>query len=105
MLAQQWQQAIVILAATMVAATVAMALYWAQIIFVPVTLPIFLAFLLRPPVRFVERHGVHGGIAVPRVVGMVLLFVGEMGWLITRQVGSLVKELPDYSVNVQKKVE
>ena len=39
-----------LLSATAVVVATVAALYWAQIIFVPITLAIFLAFLLTPPV-------------------------------------------------------
>jgi predicted PurR-regulated permease PerM len=103
--AQHWQQAIVVLSAVVVVATIVAALYWAQIIFVPVTLAVFLAFLLTPPVRFLERRGLHRSLAVILVVGTSFAFVGEIGWLITRQVTNLVVDMPQYTENVQRKVE
>ena len=103
--AQHWQQAIVVLSGTAVVTAVVAALYWAQIIFVPITLAIFLAFLLTPPVRFLERRGLHRAVAVVLVVGTVFLFVGEVGYLITRQLSSLAAEFPKYTENVEKRVE
>jgi predicted PurR-regulated permease PerM len=103
--AQHWQQAIVVLSAIGVVAVVVTALYWAQIIFVPITLAIFLAFLLTPPVRFLERRGLHRAVAVILVVGTVFVVVGEFGYLFTRQLGSLAVELPKYTETFEKKFE
>jgi predicted PurR-regulated permease PerM len=103
--AQHWQQAIMVLSAIGVVTAIVTALFWAQIIFVPITLAIFLAFLLTPPVRFLERRGLHRAVAVILVVGTVFVVVGEFGYLFTRQLGSLAVELPKYTETFEKKFE
>jgi predicted PurR-regulated permease PerM len=47
-----WQRALILLTGTVVAVVVIACLYWAQTIFMPVALAIFLTFLLSPLVSF-----------------------------------------------------
>jgi predicted PurR-regulated permease PerM len=101
----QWQHSIVVLAGTVIAAAVVSTLYWAQIVFVPVALAVLATFLLTPPVRWLERKGLGRAPAVGLVVIVAMGCVAETGWLITRQMSSLAQELPNYTVNIQKKVQ
>ena len=48
----QWQRALVVLTATVVGVVVVSCLYWAQMVFIPVALAVFLTFLLTPLVGF-----------------------------------------------------
>jgi hypothetical protein len=59
-----WQRALVALTATVIGVVLVGALYWAQVVFIPVALAIFLAFVLNPPVRALQRRGL-GRIPAP----------------------------------------
>ncbi len=101
---RQWQYSVVLLSGTVILAAVVGTLYWAQIVFVPMALSILMTFLLTPPVRWLERKGFRRTPAIMVVVLLSVSVVGELGWLITQQMTSLARELPDYSANVQKKI-
>jgi predicted PurR-regulated permease PerM len=99
-----WQRALIVQAGTFVAVVVVGCLYWAQEIFIPLALAIFLAFLLNPFVRGLQRRGL-GRIPSVIVVGLLAsLLLGGLGWLVTWQATNLLNKLPDYSVNIQRKI-
>jgi predicted PurR-regulated permease PerM len=99
-----WQRALVVLTNTVVGVVIVLALYWAQLVFIPVALAIYLAFLLTPPVRALQRRGFGRLPSIFAVVlGAALLLCG-FGWLVGNQVSGLVTKLPDYSVNLHDKI-
>lgn len=100
-----WQRAVVSLTGTVVGVVVIGTLYWAQSVFIPVALAVFLTFLLGPLVNRFHQLGLP---RVPSVVVSVLLtavVLGGIGWLVTDQIGSLLEELPRYRQTVKRKVE
>src|SRR4051812_38261922 len=77
-------------------------LYWAQTIFIPIALAVFLTFLLAPVVERLERWIGRA----PAVVLTALLAAGllvAVGWMVTRQVSGLVQTLnePRYMNNIK----
>jgi predicted PurR-regulated permease PerM len=78
-------------------------LYWAQAIFIPVAMAIFLTFLLSPPVMALQRRGLGRTPAVIVVVLATALLLGGVGWLVTSQVRNLVGSLPQYSDVIRRK--
>jgi predicted PurR-regulated permease PerM len=101
----QWQRALVALAATVIGVVVVSALYWAQVVFIPLALAVFLAFLLNPLVRVFQRRGLSRVPAVIVVVLLAALLLGGLGSLVTWQVTGLVSKLPDYTTNIQGKIQ
>jgi predicted PurR-regulated permease PerM len=94
-----------VLTGIVVAVVVVSCLYWAQSIFIPLALAIYLSFLLGPLVSWLEHKGVHRIVAVLGAMLLtVLLFVG-MIWLVTSQVTGLLERLPRYNTNIQAKVK
>src|SRR5205085_3555232 len=80
-------------------------LYWAQLVFIPLAMAVYLTFLLDPAVTFLRKKGVP---RVPAVLGVMLLaslILGALIWMVTAQISSLVEHLPRYSKNVQAKVK
>ena len=65
-----WQLALVILTGTVVGVVVVSCLYWAQTVFIPVALAVFLTFLLAPRVTALQRRGLR---RLPSVMLVVLL--------------------------------
>ena len=53
----QWQRSIVLLSGTVVTVVAVTVLYWAQSIFIPVALAVFLTFLLNPVVSRLRLLG------------------------------------------------
>ncbi len=101
---RNWQSAIVLLTGTVVAVVVIGCLYWAQTIFIPVALAIYLTFLLAPLATYLQRRGLGRVPSVMAVMLLAVLLLGGLLWLVTRQVSALAAELPHYNENIQAKV-
>lgn len=99
-----WQRALTTLAATVVTVTVVAALYWARVIFIPVALAIFLAFVLGPIVARLQRRGLGRTTAVVLTVAVVLVAVVGVGAVVTQQVVQLADTLPDRAEAIKAKV-
>jgi predicted PurR-regulated permease PerM len=99
-----WQRALVVLASTVVGVVVVSCLYWAQKVFIPVALAVFLTFLLAPLVGSLQRHRLGRTPSVILVALLAALALGGVVWLVTAEVTSLARELPTYSDNIQAKV-
>ena len=100
-----WQLAIVILTGTVVGVVVVACLYWAQTVFIPVALAVFMTFLLAPLVTLLQRRGLK---RLPTVLMVVLLAGAVLGggvWLVTAEVASLASEAPKYTENIKSKVK
>jgi len=98
------QRSLVTLAATVLAVVTVAALYWAKSIFVPVALAIFLAFVLYPPVLWLQHRGLGRTPAVIVMVGSVVLVAIGIGIGITHQVVELASTLPDRRDSIKAKV-
>jgi predicted PurR-regulated permease PerM len=100
-----WQLALLILTGTVVGVVVVTCLYWAQTIFIPVALAVFLTVLLAPLVAVLQRRGLR---RLPSVLLVVMLAAAVLGggvWLVTAQVTSLAGEVPQYTDNINVKVK
>ena len=100
-----WQQALILLTGTVVGTVVIACLYWAQAIFIPLALAVFLSFLLSPLVSGLQRQGLG---RVPSVILIMLLTVGTVGgtsWIIGKQMFSLAEEMPQYTGNIRAKIK
>jgi predicted PurR-regulated permease PerM len=98
-----WQRAQVIQTGTIVAIAVTAALYWAQIVFIPVALAVFLTFLLTPLVLALQKRGLGRISSVVLVVSLSAVVLGGTVWLVTLQISQLVAELPNYTDNIKRK--
>jgi predicted PurR-regulated permease PerM len=97
--------ALVMMAGVIVFVVVVTCLYWAQLIFIPLALAVFLAFLLSPIVGFLERRGLGRTPSVLASVVFMLLLIAGMVWLVTVQATAVATRLPQYSDNIQKKLK
>ena len=75
-----WQRALIVLTATMVSVVVVATLYWAQKLFIPLALAIYLAFLLNPLVRALERLRLGRVLSVLLAVSLMALVLVSIGW-------------------------
>ncbi len=98
-----WQRAVVLLAGTVVAIAVIVALYWAQVVFIPVALAIFLTFVLSPVVTALQRRRLGRLPSVLVVVLSAALLLAGAAWLVTTQVTGLLRDLPTHTENIMKK--
>ena len=92
-----WQRAVITLTGTVVGVVVIATLYWAQSVFIPVALAGFLTFLLSPFVTWFRQRGLPRTPAVILVVLCAATALGGVGWLVTDQISSLLRELPKYT--------
>jgi predicted PurR-regulated permease PerM len=99
-----WQRAVVVLTGAVVGVIVVSCLYWAQTVFIPVALAVYLTFLLAPPVTNLQRRGLRRTPAVALVVLLAALVLGCIVWLIAAEFASLARELPAYTENIKNKV-
>ncbi len=100
-----WQRSLIILTFTVVSVVAISVLYWGQSIFIPVALAAFLTFLLSPLVSALRQRGVGRTPAVFMTVCAAGLVLGMVGWVVTTQISSLLRELPKYSQNIKTKAK
>jgi predicted PurR-regulated permease PerM len=101
---RSWQNAILVLTSTIVAAVVVACLYWAQTIFIPLAMAVYLTFLLSPLVSALQRRGLRRVPAALLTLLLAVLVLGAGVYLVTTQVTSLATRLPRYSATIQTKV-
>ncbi|MHB1426506.1 MAG: AI-2E family transporter [Gemmataceae bacterium] len=99
-----WQRALIALTGTVVGVVVVSCLYWAQRVFIPVALAVFLAFLLAPLVSFLQRRHLGRTLSVAVVVLLAALLLSGFVWVFTIEVRSIVSELPKYTENIKEKI-
>ena len=99
-----WQGALSILAALAIFATIIVALFWAKSVLIPVTLAIFLAFVLNPLVIRLRRLGLGKAPTVLLAVTLAgLLLISVLG-IVTWQLTQLTMRLPKESDRIKGKV-
>lgn len=102
-----WQQnkALNALAGVAVVFFIAAALYWARVIFIPIALAIYFAFILTPPLVYLQRRGVPRVPAVMLVLAAALIAFAAVGLVVGRQMVELSRTLPDHREKIERKVE
>jgi predicted PurR-regulated permease PerM len=80
------------------------ALYFGQVVLVPLALAVILSFVLAPAVRVLKRWGLPNTPSVVLVVTVAFALIFGVGMLITQQVASLAQELPRYQITLKQKV-
>src|ERR1017187_5647953 len=103
--AVEWQRATVLLSGTVITVVAITILYWAQSIFIPVALAVFLTFLLNPLVMRLRSWGLSRTPAVILTVCTAAMVLGLPGWVVTAQISSLLRELPEHTQTVKAKVK
>jgi len=78
-------------------------MYWAKPVIVPVLLAGLFTFVLSPVVSFLRR-GIGHLPAVILVVALAFSGLGIAGWVVTREVTGIVRELPSYRENIRQKI-
>lgn len=79
-------------------------LRYAEDILVPVAFAILLAFLLSPLVVRLNRIGLPKPLAIILTVTVAFSVIGGIGWLVTTQAISLIRELPNHEENLRQKI-
>jgi predicted PurR-regulated permease PerM len=79
-------------------------LYFAREVLIPLAMALTLNFLLTPLVIAFERIRLRRVPAVVLVLIMASAVVGGVGWIVTRQLLSVVNDLPNYTDNIREKM-
>jgi predicted PurR-regulated permease PerM/CheY-like chemotaxis protein len=79
-------------------------LSWLQTILVPIALAILLTFLLSPVVSMLRGAGIPRVFAVTFVVSVGFSLIVGVGWMLARQMTSLVDAFPHYEKNLNAKL-
>jgi predicted PurR-regulated permease PerM len=79
-------------------------LYWARQVLIPVALAVLLTFILTPAVFALQRRGLGRVFSVIVVVTLSLLLLGGVGYIISKQIDTLVANLPQYKDNITAKL-
>ena len=87
------------------AAIVVAGLYVGRELLVPLVLAILLAFVLAPLVRLLLRLRIGNSLAVLSAVAVSFVVIFGIGLVVTRQLGELAGQLPQYQRNVEAKVQ
>ena len=103
-MSSDWQRALVALSATVIGAAIIAVLYFARVLFIPVALAIFLAFVLAPVATRLHRRGLGKTTSVLVTVVLVLLGTLAVGAVIADQVYRLAATLPDRRDAITAKV-
>src|SRR6476646_2472543 len=99
-----WQRALIVLTSTVVGAIVVCFLYWAQKVFIPVAVAVFLTFLLAPLVTILQRRGLGRTLSTILVVLLAVALLGGVGWLVASEVTDLADDVPTYTKNIKAKI-
>ncbi len=83
---------------------VLLGLYFARAILIPLAIALTLNFLLAPAVIQLERLRIGRVLAVTLVGVMAFTAVGAVGWVVTRQIFTVVNDLPNYRDNIHDKL-
>jgi predicted PurR-regulated permease PerM len=98
-------RALVLLAYTVLAATVLAGLYWLQPVLIPLALGILFATIAAPVMRALERCGLSRVPALVTLVTLVLVIGVGLVWLIYAQTTQLLIDLPKYEKNIIAKID
>jgi predicted PurR-regulated permease PerM len=96
--------AVTIAARLVIFAVVCGALYWGQVVLVPLALAVLLTFVLSPPVIRLQRIGLPRVASVIVVVALVLVGLGGLGWVVGGELSALAQQLPSYRANIRERV-
>ena len=103
---QSQQTDVVRLAAGLVIATIIVAaLYFGQVVLIPLAVAFLISFVLGPLVHWLVRHGLSRLLAVALAMGLVLAVLGGLGTLVAVQVQSLSAQLPTYQSTIRAKIK
>lgn len=99
-----WQRAVILLSGTVVGLVIVLGLQWGRPVLIPIALAVLLTFLLNPIVRTLQRRGLGRVCSVMVAVSTAGIVVMGLGWMVTRQLGGMLAELPQNTANIKAKV-
>jgi predicted PurR-regulated permease PerM len=81
------------------------ALYFAKVVFIPLTLALLLSFLLTPVVAHIERVRLPRGLAIFLVIATLGGAIGFLGWKTSQQFVDLTDQIPTYKKALIGKIQ
>lgn len=100
-----WQRAMILLAGTVVALMIVLALIWARPVLVPIAMAVLLTFLLNPVVRKLQRRGLGRIGSVILAVSAASLILMSVGVMVTNEVASVLAKLPQHTTIIKAKIQ
>ncbi len=100
-----WQRAVVLLSGVVVGLVIVLALIWARPILIPIALAVLLTFLLNPLVRLLQHRGLGRLPSVIIAVAGVGIILLSMSGMLTREMASVLAQLPQNTANIKAKVQ
>lgn len=80
-------------------------LYFAREILIPIAIAVLLAFVLAPLAQLVERAHLGRVFSSVLVVFLAIAAVVILGWTVTKQLTTVVEQIPDYQQNISDKID
>jgi predicted PurR-regulated permease PerM len=81
------------------------ALYFGQVVFIPLSLALLLALVLTPSVAFLERIKLPRTLAICTVVFALIGLMGLLGWQVSEQFVDLTNQMPVYKEALKEKIQ
>ncbi len=100
-----WQQSLVAFSRTFIGLVIVLALSWGRPVFIPIALATLLTFLLNPIVRGLQRLRLGRVLSVLLAVSFVGMGLTALGFVGSRQVASLLSDLPANTAKITAKVK
>ncbi len=80
-------------------------LIFAKVVLIPLAFALTLSFTLVPAVARLERRGIRRNLAVAIVSGLTCVLLLAGAYVLSRQILSVARTLPNYSANMQHRIE
>jgi predicted PurR-regulated permease PerM len=80
-------------------------LYWAQAVFIPIAIAVYLTIILGPLVVWLQRRRLWRAVAVLLPVLVATLVMAAAAWIIAAQAQTLAREMPTYAQNIRDKIK
>jgi predicted PurR-regulated permease PerM/methanogenic corrinoid protein MtbC1 len=99
-----WQRSLIVLATTALIIALIAILYWARSLLIPLSMAVFLTFVLSPLVTWLQHRGLGRTFSVLLVVSILLFGSIGTGGAIAHQVIKIAETLPDRKEAIKEKV-
>jgi predicted PurR-regulated permease PerM len=80
-------------------------LYWAQAVFIPIAIAVYLTIILGPFVVWLQRWRLGRALSVLVPVALTTMVIVVTAWIIAAQARTLASEMPTYAENIREKIK
>jgi predicted PurR-regulated permease PerM len=85
-------------------AVICLALYFGQVVLIPIALAALITFLMSPLVARLDHWGLPRIVSVMVVTGSLTGLIGGLGYVVVGELGELAEELPTHRQNIRSKM-